>query len=413
MIDKTKTTIVNVIGFSRKTGGASIASERFSRLLKTSTNYNTKHYTQDNVSSAYKILRRLSYYVSKTERSKHSEKRSLNLFSMPALWDMQKLEGISHFHWINRDTLSVFQLHRVPKNSIFTLHDEWLYCSTEHTYPMHQDNQDYISGYSPTRKATTGLPWSYLIWKVKCKAFKDRSDLTFTVPSQWMLDRAKASIALRNNNIVLLPNPIDTDAFYPMTNEDRMAFRKKLDINENQLLIAAGNFLGPEDTLKGRDYCLGLLNDPDLKDLNIKFVFFGGSKNGTQTIGHHAVKFLGQLTSEEQLRQLYSASNILFFPSMVESFGQIPAEALACETPVVCFDTSGLTDFVIDGNTGYTGKCFSLNDLKMSLLKAINASDLDRQTLGRNGREKIKSICSNDVVQTKYLQILDRISNIT
>lgn len=398
------------ISFSKTQGGASKAASRFLALLSDSHEFSTSRLTQDNVSIFHKILRRVSRYIKKTEFSNYPSERSLNLFSMPSVRKIGEFSDLCHIHWINNDTLSIFRFSQIPQHSIITLHDEWMYCSSEHTYALDRNNLEFVQGYSLKNRETKGIPWSYLVWRTKINAFRDRSDLTFTVPSKWMLERAKQSQVLRNNKVVLLPNPIDTTIYCPKSPSDKNTFRNKIGVSDDTTLILAGNFLGGRDKLKGSEFILRLLADSDLHLSNIQFVLFGGPETGQKIIGNHNINFFGHVDSDSTLSSLYSSSDIVLFPSLVESFGQIPAEALSCSTPVVCFKTSGLNDLVINNFTGFTAECFSYDDLKNTLLKAIGSTHDKLETLGQNGREHIIKHCSSPVVRRQYVRILQNVT---
>lgn len=64
------------------------------------------------------------------------------------------------------------------------------------------------------------------------------------------------------------------------------------------------------------------------------------------------VIFLGRINNEQQLL-LYNSATSLLFPSLMEGFGLAPAEALACETPVIVSDRGSLPEIAIHEVTGY------------------------------------------------------------
>lgn len=62
------------------------------------------------------------------------------------------------------------------------------------------------------------------------------------------------------------------------------------------------------------------------------------------------VRFVGRV-SDEQLRSLYRGCRALIFPG-VEDFGMVPVEAQACGKAVICYGSGGVTESVVDGETG-------------------------------------------------------------
>ncbi|MDX5477102.1 MAG: glycosyltransferase, partial [Cyclobacteriaceae bacterium] len=107
-----------------------------------------------------------------------------------------------------------------------------------------------------------------------------------------------------------------------------------------------------------------------------------------------------------QLAQIYSVSDLVLVPSLVESFGQVAAEASACETPVVCFKTSGLMDIVIPNETGWVAKPFSIESFADQLEKASQTSSEVRKEMGKLARNHIERNFSIPVVQENYRRIL-------
>ena len=54
-----------------------------------------------------------------------------------------------------------------------------------------------------------------------------------------------------------------------------------------------------------------------------------------------------------QIIQLLSHASVFVCPAVYEPFGLINVEAMACEVPVVASATGGITEIVVDGETGY------------------------------------------------------------
>ena len=79
---------------------------------------------------------------------------------------------------------------------------------------------------------------------------------------------------------------------------------------------------------------------------------------------------LGVISSNEDLRSIYSSCDAYLFPSRVEAFGKTVLESILCGTPVVCFDSSGPAEIVKHNQTGYLCKSFETD----SLVKGIEVS---------------------------------------
>ena len=59
------------------------------------------------------------------------------------------------------------------------------------------------------------------------------------------------------------------------------------------------------------------------------------------------------MCSHDQLATLYASADLLLFPSLTETFGNVTLEALSCGTPVLAFDCAAASDFVHDEKNGW------------------------------------------------------------
>jgi len=66
---------------------------------------------------------------------------------------------------------------------------------------------------------------------------------------------------------------------------------------------------------------------------------------------NHTVKYIGNLTMSE-MKEIYSASDLLAFPSTCESFGQILIEAMQLGMPIVCSKGTAITE-LLGGSNGF------------------------------------------------------------
>tara|TARA_B100000035_G_scaffold306182_1_gene307932 strand:- start:1511 stop:2770 length:1260 start_codon:yes stop_codon:yes gene_type:complete len=404
---------LTMILFSLKKGGAGIAANKFIKLFDNNIqNFEVDSITYDESRYKHLIKRLISFGLSKLQYDNNPTKHSLNLFSYkPVLEHFKNIKDTSyHLHWINNDMLSIFDFDKIPSGSIITLHDEWLYCGAEHYYKVFNSSNDFKSGYNYFKRDVFGIHWNSLIWRVKFKKLGHRDDLIYTVPSKWMLERAKTSIILKNSDVRLLPNPIDTEIFKKHSENDLNLFRKSMNIDDDSFMVVFGAISGSKNKLKGMD----ILKDAfkklqssvlDSKHKKIVLVDFGGSTADQYIYGFRNIS-LGYVDKEAHLAKLYSAADCVVVPSIVESFGQVAAEALSCSTPVVCFNTSGLKDIVLHQHTGLLADSYSVESLCNQLSKMIQLSNENREIMGQNGREHVLKNFSASVVSQKYTNIL-------
>jgi glycosyltransferase involved in cell wall biosynthesis len=401
-----------LISFSFNKGGAAIAAQKFAGIATTFKDIKVEKLSQDQAGKFQFLKRLISFALVKLQFYGNPIKHSLNLFSYAPVVESFKIqtESIHHLHWINNDTLSVFDFDKIPSGSLVTLHDEWFYCGAEHCYKALDNTDDFISGYTFFKEGVYGLHWNFMIWRVKKNKLSYRNDLIYTVPSKWMLERAKSSLILKKADVRYLPNPIDTDTFKPMGQEAIEVFKERHSIGDMDITLCFSAIGGKKNYLKGAhllDKALNMLKSRLSIDLakKIKLIDFGGEIKEGRLQGFSSIS-VGYVRDPCQLALLYSAVDCVVVPSMVESFGQVAAESLACGTPVVCFDTSGLRDIVLHKKTGMVAKAFEVESLADQLLEVIEMSNQARQEMGIGGREHVSVHFSYPVVSEQYLKIL-------
>jgi len=403
---------MKIISYSFVSGGAAIAAKKFADIAQNNLMMDVELYSVKSSSSLHFCKRVISYILGKLQIDHNQIKHSLNLFSYNPIVNLLKSqpEKVFHIHWINNDTISIYDLDKIPSGAIITLHDEWLYCGTEH-YETDLKGVNFIEGYSLYEKGTFGINWNFIVWKAKIKRLSYRKDLIYTVPSRWMYERASNSLMLKNADIRLLPNPINTDMFFPASSEQIQAFRQEIGISESDVLVTFGAIGGRRNTLKGASYLNAALDIlykklPDDKKGRIKLLVFGGDIIQKSSIGGFDSFEVGKINDISELAILYSASNCVVVPSLTEAFGQVAAEASACATPVVSFNSSGLKDIVIDGVSGFAAKPYSVKSLAEKLESVIRMSVNQQKMMGAEGRKHILNNFAYDKVASQYSKII-------
>ena len=68
---------------------------------------------------------------------------------------------------------------------------------------------------------------------------------------------------------------------------------------------------------------------------------------------HPRIIWIEKMVTKQEAIQLYSHARVFCCPSIYEPFGIINLEAMACRAPVVASATGGITEAVVNGETGY------------------------------------------------------------
>ena len=93
--------------------------------------------------------------------------------------------------------------------------------------------------------------------------------------------------------------------------------------------------------------------------------------------------WINEMVDEHATCELYSHAGVFVCPSIYEPFGIINLEAMACETAVVASAVGGITEVVVDGETGFL---VPLEQMKDSPFEAINPEKFARDLAERVNR---------------------------
>ncbi|MDR1357368.1 MAG: glycosyltransferase family 1 protein [Tannerellaceae bacterium] len=179
------------------------------------------------------------------------------------------------------------------------------------------------------------------------RSFYNQCDTVY-VPSDSIM-RELADEGIRPGVMKLWRRGIDQSLFSPLKrNTERM---RRLTGNDEPCVLFVGRLVWEKNLQMLIDVC-------DLarrRGLGYNFVIAG------EGVAREAVErrmpgavFLGHV-GHESLAEIYASSDVFFFPSVTETFGNVALEAMASGLPCVIADSGGIRDFIEDGVSGF--KC--------------------------------------------------------
>ncbi len=152
------------------------------------------------------------------------------------------------------------------------------------------------------------------------------------------------------DEITTAPNGIDHERFHPGLREKyRAAVRQKLGIPDSVFVLL---FIGARWEGKGLDRILQAMQELHDPDLHLLVLGCGDPEAFASLITPQladTVHFLGHQPPE----QFYGAADCLVFPTRIEGFGLVMAEAAAAGLPLVVTREGVAEDLVVDGESGY------------------------------------------------------------
>ncbi len=108
--------------------------------------------------------------------------------------------------------------------------------------------------------------------------------------------------------------------------------------------------------------------------------------------------FAGHLGGE-QLSRAYASSDIFFFPSTTETFGNVVLEAMASGLPSVCAEATGSRDLVQHQTTGYLAPGESTEQI-ISFIAKLATNPLLREQMSKNSLEEAQKYRWETILQT-------------
>ena len=322
------------------------------------------------------------------------------------------LKNISHFnpdiihlHWICGGFVSIEFLAKVGRPIVWTLHDSWAFTGGCHI-PYECKKYKNKCGKCPVLGSCREWDFSRWVWHRKHKAWLNLN-LTIVAPSRWLAECAKESSLFQSKKIKVIPNGMDLKRYKPM---NQALARQVMGLPNNKKLVLFGAMRATSDPNKGFSYLQSALHKLKKKLFakEIEIVVFGSSKPENVPDFAFPVYYTGRLHDDISLAVLYSAADVMVVPSKQEAFGQTASEAMACGTPVVAFDTTGLKDIVDHKKNGYLARPFDIEDLAHGIGWVLSDSER-HHALALAAREKVEREFEIELVARQYLGLYKKL----
>lgn len=310
---------------------------------------------------------------------------------------------VVHLHWINCEMMSIADIGRLTKPTVWTLHDMWAFCGAEH----YTDGFRWRDGYSAANRPANESGFDLDRWTWRRKQRHWRRPFQIVTPSRWLAGCVEQSLLMGSWPVTVIPNPIDTEIWRPV---DKLHARKMLDLPPEASILLFGALGGDEDPRKGFDLLRDALQHLRGRLTGLELVVFGQLAPSREIPLGFPIRHTGYLHDDEKLRLLYSAADAVAVPSRLEAFGQTASEAHACGTPVVAFNTGGLADIVAHRETGYLAKPFDVIDLAAGIEWVLEAKG-SGQSLGAAARDRACRLWNSPVVARQYAALYESSRN--
>ena len=216
-------------------------------------------------------------------------------------------------------------------------------------------------------------------WRTKADIFGGKTGIPLVTNSGWTRDLAVRRFGDRAR-IDCVPLALDHELFAPVP---KAVARRLLGLpTEGHYVV-----MGAVDILnkwKGGSLFREIHGKLQKRD-DVSILLFGQSSTLLKS-----TKSFGLVQDERLMPLILNSADVFVGTATEEAFGQTLLEASACGIPVVAFETGGVSDVVVDGQTGLLVRNLSADELYKAVNRLLADPSL-RELLGRNARKRVES----------------------
>jgi glycosyltransferase involved in cell wall biosynthesis len=286
---------------------------------------------------------------------------------------------------------------------ILTLHEQWL--TTGHcACPFDCERWKTGCGKCPDLSLVPSVSrdGTRFNWLRRFVALR-RSHLRVTTVSDWLRKTVEQSPIFAGKKISVVHNGIDESVFVPGS---KQAARAALGLPPDRfvVLLAGQSIEGINQAVAQQ----GVLALNQLKEDRLMALLVGRSAHLVSRNLSVPCKVLPFQNRPEDLARCYQAADITLVSSEYETFGRIAAESQLCGTPVVTFDTGGLSEVVKDRVGGIVVPKRNVEALREAI-KFLYDNGAEAERMGRDGSAWARAQFGGRKIAGDYLALYHEI----
>ena len=236
-------------------------------------------------------------------------------------------------------------LKKYNKKTIVTLHDCWLFTGKcPHFTEVNCEKWKTECNHCPqlsTYPKSLFFDRSKKLHKDKKKWFSDFENLKIVAVSNWLRDMAKQSF-LSQYSIQTVYNGVDENVFYPRLSQE---LKNKYRLENKFVILGVAPAWTQKKGLRDFYKLSSMLSKDDI------IVLVGMTAEQIEKLPTNIIG-IERTESKDALAELYSMADVFLQTSLEETFGLVTAEAMACGTPAIVYNSTACAE-IVDEKCGY------------------------------------------------------------
>lgn len=272
---------------------------------------------------------------------------------------------IIHLHNLHSNFINLPELMEYAINAkcavVITLHDCWFFTGNCTYYSIAGcEKWKYGCGQCPQLKRGN-KSWFFdrtkSMLRDKSGWYEKIDRLGVIGVSGWITGEAEHSVMKNAYKLATIYNWVDLDVFYPHKTD----IRKRLNIKSKYIILGVSIAWTKEKGADDFNKLAGMLDE----DFTIVLV------GKAEAPMNKRIYNIPRTNDINMLSDIYADADVFYNPTRRETFGKVTAEALACGTPVIAYNTTACTELV-PADCGYIEQTGDIEAVKRDIYKIIN-----------------------------------------
>jgi glycosyltransferase involved in cell wall biosynthesis len=232
-----------------------------------------------------------------------------------------------------------------------------------------------------------------------------RLRLNIVAPSKWLANTVQESIVGKGWNVVHIPNGVNPDEFsFARKRDPQLRASLGLRAETTTVLVVNRNF---KDVHKGFQIVKEALSILEAQNIEIILVGENSDWAAKEISNQNRILSLGYVASREKMANLYEVADLFLFASPAENFPCVILEAMSAECCVISTPTSGVTEQLQHGRTGFLAETISGRALSRTLNDVLAAGN--PREIGGKARKQVQAEFSEKQMVQRHLALYEDI----